>query len=69
LNPKARNILNDLADVGLIEIEPFKSAIEEFQEEMCGVAETHGIRSESDLAGIVADIRREMRNEAFAGNH
>ena len=60
LNPKARNILNDLADVGLIEIEPYKSVIEEFQEDMTGVAETHGIRNESDLAGIVAEIRREI---------
>ena len=63
LNPKARDILEDLANVGLIEIEPYNSAIEEFQEKMCGVAETHGIRNESDLAGIVAEIRREMRNE------
>jgi len=63
LNPKAKVLLEDLADVGLIEIGPFKSAIEEFQEEMRGVAETHGIRNESDIAGIVAEIRREIRNE------
>jgi predicted transcriptional regulator len=63
LNPKARNILEDLANVGLIEVVPFKSSIAEFQEEMCGVAETHGIRNESDIVGIVAEIRREMRNE------
>ena len=63
LNPKAKVILEDLAEVGLIEIGPFKSAIEEFQDEMSGVAETHGIRNENDIAGIVAEIRREMRNE------
>jgi len=63
LNPKARNILEDLANVGLIEVVPFKSSIAEFQDEMRGVAETHGIRNESDIAGIVAEIRREMRNE------
>jgi len=63
LNPKAKVILEDLAEVGLIEIGPFKSAIEEFQDEMCGVAETHGIRNENDLVGIVAEIRREIRNE------
>ena len=63
LNPKARNILDDLASVGLIEVGPFQSAIAEFQEEMRGVAETHGIRNENDVAGIVAEVRREMRNE------
>jgi len=63
LNPKARNILDDLANVGLIEVLPFNSSIEEFQQEMCGVAEKHGLRNEGDIAGIVADIRREMRKE------
>ena len=63
LNPKARNILDDLANVGLIEVEPFPSAISEFQEEMSGVAEAHGIRNENDVAGIVAEIRREMRKK------
>ncbi len=63
LNPKARNILDDLESVGLIEVGPFPSAIADFQNEMKGVAESHGIRDENDLAGIVADIRREMRGE------
>ena len=63
LNPKAKNILEGLANVGLIEVVPMKSSIVEFQEEMHGVAETHGIRNESDIAVIVAEIRREMRNE------
>ena len=63
LNPKARNILDDLASVGLIEVVPSKSAIAEFQEEMRGVAEKHGIRNENDVAGIVAELRREMRSE------
>jgi len=63
LNPKARNILDDLANVGLIEVLPFNSSIEEFQNEMRGVAESSGIRNENDIAGIVAEIRREMRNE------
>ena len=63
LNPKARNILDDLASVGLIEVAPSQSAIAEFQEEMRGVAEKHGIRNENDVAGIVAEVRREMRNE------
>ena len=63
LNPKARNILDDLANVGLIEVAPSLSAIAEFQQEMSGVAETCGIRNEHDVAQIVADIRREMQNE------
>ena len=42
LNPKARNILDDLASVGLIEVAPVKSAIAEFQEGMSGVAEQAG---------------------------
>jgi len=63
LNPKARNILDDLASVGLIEVGPFKSAMAEFQEEMRGVAKMHGIRNDDDVAEIVAEIRREMRNE------
>ena len=61
LNPKARNILDGLASVGLIEVGT--SAISEFQQEMSGIAEKHGIRNESDAAQIVAEIRREMRNE------
>ena len=63
LNPKARNILDDLASVGLIEVSPYTSAIGEFQKGMSGVAEKHGIRNEHDVAQIVAEIRREMREE------
>ena len=63
LNPKARNILDDLASIGLIEVGPFTSAIGEFQKGMSGVAEKHDIRNENDVAQIVAEIRREMRNE------
>ena len=63
LNPKARNILDDLASVGLIEVDSPLSALTEFQEEMRGVAEKHGIRNEDDVARIVAEVRREMRNE------
>ena len=63
LNPSARNILDDLANDGLIEVGPFKSAIAEFQKEMRGAAEKQGIRNENDVAQIVAEIRREMRNE------
>ena len=63
LNPKARNILDGLASVGLIEVCPPKSAIAEFQKEMSGVAEKHGIRNEDDVARIVAEVRREMQNE------
>jgi len=63
LNPKAKNILDDLASVGLIEVDPFTSAIGEFQKGMSGVAEKYGIRNENDVAQIVAEIRREMRNE------
>ena len=63
LNPKARNILDDLASVGLIEVGTSMSALAEFQNEMRGVAEKSGIRSEEDVAQIVSKIRREMRNE------
>jgi len=63
LNPKARTVLDRLARDGLIEVGPYKSAIAEFQEEMRGVAEQHGIRDENDVARIVAEIRREMRSE------
>ena len=63
LNPRARNVLDDLASDGLIEVGPFQSALTEFQKNMSGVAEKHGIRNENDVAGIIADIRREMRNE------
>jgi len=58
LNPKARNILDDLANVGLIEVRPYTSAIAEFQKEMQGVAQSHNIRDENDVAQIIADIRR-----------
>jgi hypothetical protein len=61
LNPRARNILDDLASVGLIEVGV--SAFAEFQQEMSGVAEKSGIRNENDVAQIVAEIRREMRDE------
>jgi hypothetical protein len=63
LNPKARNILDDLANVGFIEVSPYTSAIADFQREMKGIAETHGIRDENDVARIVAEIRREMQDE------
>jgi hypothetical protein len=63
LNPKARNILDDLESDGLIEVNSFPSALDEFQEGMRGVAERCGIRNEDDVAQIVAEIRREMRNE------
>ena len=63
LNPKAKNILDDLASVGLIEVRSSMPAIAEFQKGMSGVAEASGIRNENDVAQIVADIRREMRNE------
>jgi uncharacterized protein YkvS len=63
LNPKAINILDGLKSDGLIEVSPFTSAIAEFQEGMRGVAEKSGIRNENDVAKIVAEIRREMRNE------
>jgi len=63
LNPKVRNILDGLASIGLIEVASSPSAIAEFQKEMSGVAEACGIRNEHDVAQIVADIRREMRNE------
>ena len=62
LNPKARNILNDLASIGVIEVTSPTSAIAEFQKEMSGVAETHGIRDEDDVAQIIAEIRRETRS-------
>ncbi|MDR0327651.1 MAG: hypothetical protein LBI05_05070 [Planctomycetaceae bacterium] len=65
LNPKARNILDDLANVGLIEVRPSTSAMAEFQKEMSGVAEKCGIQSEHDVTQIVADIRREIRNESM----
>jgi uncharacterized protein YkvS len=63
LNPKARNILDDLASVGLIEVGPYKSAIGEFQKGMSGVAEKYGIRNENDVIQIIADIRQEMHSE------
>jgi hypothetical protein len=63
LNPSARNILDGLVNDGLIEVGPFASAIAEFQEGMRGVAERCGIRDENDVAEIVAEIRREIRNE------
>ena len=63
LNPKARNILDDLANVGLIEVRPCTSAIAEFQMEMQGVAQSHGIRDENDVAQIIADICRTAMQE------
>ena len=63
LNPKARNILDDLANVGLIEVRPYTSAIAEFQMEMRGVAQAHNIRDENDVAQIIADIRRTAMQE------
>jgi len=63
LNPKALNILDSLASVGLIEVAPFTSAIGEFQKGMSGVAEKHAIRNENDVAQIVAEVRREMQRE------
>lgn len=63
LNPKAKNILDDLESVGLIEVGPSGTALDEFQDAMRGVAGEHGIPNENDVARIVADIRREMRNE------
>jgi hypothetical protein len=65
LNPKARNILDDLANVGLIEVRPNTSAMAAFQKEMRGVAEQCGIQNEHDVAKIVADIRREIHNESL----
>lgn len=64
LNPKAKNILDDLASVGLIEVGPFSSAIDEFQNGMKGVAEQYGIRDEDDVARIVNEIRRDMQSES-----
>ena len=63
LNPSARSILDDLVSAGAIEGAPYTSAIAEFQKEMDGVAEARGIRDEDDVDNIVADIRREMKNE------
>jgi hypothetical protein len=63
LNPMARNILDGLESDGLIEVGQFPSALAEFQEGLSGVAEKCGIRNENDVAQIVAEIRREMRNE------
>ena len=63
LNPKAKNILDDLASIGLIEVGSPTSALAEFQNEMSGVTKASGIRNENDVAQIVAEIRREMRNE------
>ena len=63
LNPSARSILDDLVNAGAIEDAPYTSAIAEFQKEMDGVAEALGIRDEDDVDKIVADIRREMKNE------
>jgi len=63
LNPRARSILDDLASIGVIEVAPHTSAIAEFQKEMNGVAQAHGIRDENDVAQIIDDIRLEMRNE------
>jgi len=67
LNPKARNILDDLASVGLIEVAPVRSALGEFQKGMSGVAKKHRIRNENDVAQIVAEIRQEMYRDTEAG--